>query len=131
MIIPKPKKQLTLPKLLKKAQDTFNKYIRERDKDECCISCNSGKVEQASHFYSAGQHSALRFNENNVNGSCVKCNYFLSGNLNEYRIRLIQKIGEQKVLLLDVSAKTNRIKKWSRFELEAINAEYKNKIKSI
>jgi hypothetical protein len=73
---PKPKKQISLPNLLKKAQTVFNAYIRLRDKDNGCISCNTGSVEQASHFYSAGQFTALRFNENNVHGSCLRCNYF-------------------------------------------------------
>ena len=120
----KTKKQVSIPGLLRKAQKLFNAYVRSRDVDKGCISCNSGKVEQASHFYSAGQFSALRFNEYNVNGSCLRCNYFLSGNLNEYRIRLIDKIGEKNVLLLDVQSKNNRVKKWSRFELEQIIKMY-------
>lgn len=128
MITAKPiKKQISLPKLLQKAQRVFNNFVRERDKDRGCISCTSGRVEQASHFYSCGQFSALRFNENNVHGSCLRCNYFLSGNLNEYRVRLIKKIGEQKVLLLDATARNNRVKKWSRLELEIIIKEYKAK----
>lgn len=131
MITTKPlKKQITLPRLLQKTQLIFNAYIRERDKDKGCISCMSGRVEQASHFYSAGQFSALRFNENNVHGSCLRCNYFLSGNLSEYRVRLIRKIGEQKVLLLDAAARNNRVKKWSRFELELIIQEYKQRLKA-
>jgi hypothetical protein len=129
MIIPKPKKQLTLPKLLKKAQDTFNKYIRERDKDECCITCGKYKIEHACHFYSAGHYTGLRFNEDNVHGGCLQCNYFKHGSGNEYRRNIVKRIGEQRLLLLDAAATRNRFKKWSRVELEIIIQEYKDKLK--
>lgn len=112
----------SLPALKTKAQKVFNKWIRTRDKDKGCISCG-GKVEQAGHFYSQGHHSALRFSESNTHGQCVRCNHFLSGNLNNYRINLIKRIGEQNVLLLDASAR--KPKKWSRFELEQIIEYYK------
>jgi hypothetical protein len=118
-------KEISYPQLLKKAQMAFNAFIRARDADCGCISCTSGKVEQASHFYSAGQFSALRFNESNVHGSCLKCNYFLSGNLGEYRARLEKKIGKQNLLLLDIASKQSRFKKWSRPELLAIIQMYK------
>lgn len=119
---------IKLSTLLKKAQDIFNRYIRMRDADKQCISCDKCIIENASHFYNAGQYSALRFNENNVHGSCVQCNKFKHGNLSEYRVRLIKRIGEQKVLLLDISARTNRVKKWSRSELMAIIDFYKKEI---
>jgi hypothetical protein len=101
-----------------------------RDKDLGCISCPSPKVEQASHYFSAGKFPALRFNEHNVNGSCLRCNYFMSGNLLGYRRGLIKKIGEENVDFLEGIA--NRKKhKWSILELQEIEKEYKAKIKSI
>ena len=118
----KKSKAITLPKLTEKAQKVFNAWIRERDKYKGCISCG-GKVEQAGHFYSQGHHSALRFNEINTNGQCVRCNHFLSGNLNQYRVNLIKRVGEQAVLLLDSQAR--KPKKWTRFELEQIIEHYK------
>ncbi len=51
-------KLIPLPKLLKKAQDKFNAHIRERDKELGCISCGN-EVQQAGHYFSQGQHSAL------------------------------------------------------------------------
>jgi hypothetical protein len=119
-------KTVPLPKLLKKAQDVFNRFIRERDKDAGCISCG-GPVEQAGHFFSQGHHSALRYNEQNTNGQCRKCNLFLSGNLIYYRIGLVKRIGSEAVENLERMAQANRLKKWSREELNEIINKYKNK----
>lgn len=118
------KKQLPLPKLLKKAQDTFNAFIRLRDCEKGCISCN-GPVEQAGHYFSAGHHSLLRFNEVNVNGQCIRCNCFLHGNLIHYRSGLLKRYGEAKLLHLESVARRT-VKKWSRAELEAIIQLYKD-----
>ncbi len=123
----KTKKIIPLQKLLDKAQKEFNKFIRNRDAQKGCISCQSYNVQQASHFFSVGQFSALRFHEDNVAGSCLKCNYFLSGNLLAYRESLLVRIGEQRLNDLELSVKINRVKKWSRFELELIYKMYKEK----
>lgn len=120
-----PKKKLTpLPKLLEKAQRVFNAHVRERDKEFGCISCGA-EVEQAGHYHSQGHHSALRYDPINTNGQCRRCNMFLSGNLIKYRQGLVRKYGEQIVLELEEKANTNRIKKWSREELEEIINQYK------
>jgi hypothetical protein len=116
----------TILQLKKLATIHFNRFIRERDKEMGCISCG-GKVEQAGHFYSAGHNAGLRFNEKNVNGQCVRCNHFLSGNLNEYRKRLIERIGLTEVQKLDDTAaffKRNGYK-WQREVLIEIINKYK------
>lgn len=114
-----------LPKLKKKAQDIFNKWIRNRDREERCISCN-GPVEQAGHYFSSGHYSALTFQELNVNGQCVRCNMFLSGNLIQYRMGLVRKYGEKIVKELEKQSDV-RTYKWSRTELEEIIIKYKIK----
>lgn len=119
-------KQMSIPAMIRRAQKVFNAYICKRDADKRCISCN-GKVEQAGHFYSAGQHSALRFNEDNCHGQCIRCNYYKHGNLSEYRIRLEQKIGKGNLMILDYAASSTKVKRWTRTELEAIYQYYKNK----
>lgn len=121
---------MSLPDQIKKTQATFNKYIRLRDKDKGCVSCKSPKVEHASHFFSAGKFTALRFNEDNVHGSCLRCNYFMGGNLLEYRKTLVKRIGIEKLELLEGLAE-RQVHKWSILELQAINDEYKKKIKSL
>jgi hypothetical protein len=120
----------TVPQLLKKATDVFNAYIRKRDEEQSCISCGKYCKLQAGHFYSAGHYSSLRFNEDNVNGQCKRCNYYLSANLNNYRINLEKKIGKERLEKLDqIAAQYKRTRfKWDRFSLIEIIDEYlKNK----
>lgn len=119
------KKELTLPKLKKKAQDTFNAWIRNRDKELGCISCGAG-IDHAGHYFSSGHYSALTFDEMNVNGQCLRCNNFMHGNLINYRIGLVERYGEDKVLELEGS-RMNAVKKWSRDELKEIILKYKLK----
>ena len=123
------KEVLTIQDYLKLAQQVFNKYIRLRDKGNNCISCDKEikGVIHASHYLSAGGHSNVRFNEDNVWISCYKCNVMLSGNQLEYRKRLIKKIGNARVELLeDTSQETV---KWDIEEIKYIIKKYKQKIK--
>lgn len=130
----KTSKTIKLTTLIRTAQDVFNAFIRKRDADQQCITCPKYKIEHACHFYSAGQYSALRFNENNVHGGCLQCNYYNHGNLNEYRQKLIKRIGEQKVLLLDIAAYAAKKKgphKWGRTELFGLIEHYKREIEKL
>lgn len=118
------KKLTPLPKLLKKSQEVFNRWIRDRDKDKGCISCG-GKVEQAGHYFSQGHHSSLRYNETNTNGQCIRCNMFLSGNLIKYRQGLVKRYGAAKVEQLELNADLHKAWKWDRIELEKLIKKYK------
>lgn len=104
-----------------KAQQIFNRWIRNRDAQKGCISCG-GSVDHAGHYRSAGHFGNLRFNEMNVNGQCLRCNNFLSGNLINYRQGLVKRYGEEKVLMLE---SIRGVKKWSKIELELIIKTYK------
>jgi hypothetical protein len=112
-----------LPKLLKKAETVFNKWIRERDKDKGCISC-SGSVDHAGHYFPVGGHSALRFDELNVNGQCVGCNTYKHGNLIYYRQGLVDRYGIFEVEVWESECMSNKVKKWSREELNEIIKKY-------
>jgi hypothetical protein len=114
-----------LPKLMKDAQQVFNKYIRTRDEGMVCISCGSDKANQAGHWISVKQSSALRYHEWNVNLQCAGCNLYLHGNQVMYRVGLVKKIGEKAVAELESLYINNRIKKWDRTELEDIINKYK------
>lgn len=116
-------KSVTLPKLLQKAQTTFNKWIRNRDKDLGCISCGA-EVTEAGHYFSQGHYSSLRFNNINTNGQCTRCNRFLHGNLINYRKGLIKRYGHAKVERLELNADLRKVKKWSRPELEQVIKVY-------
>ena len=122
---------LTRSDYLKMLQTVFNTYIRERDKDKNCISCDvpmKGRKGDASHFY-ATTYSGLRFEEDNVHLSCVTCNQFKHGNFQEYQPRLEKKIGFERVQWLHA----HRHDKFEITipELKELITVYKNKIKSI
>ena len=125
----KKKKLETLQDLLKSTQKVFNLYIRLRDKNLNCISCNkpTNKKENASHYIASGKSKFLTFNEDNVHKSCEYCNTYLHGNLLEYRINLIKKIGIEKVEYLEDNRHIT--KKYSRSELLAITEKYKKLLK--
>ena len=86
---------------MREAQAIINRYVRLRDKDLGCISCDKPAAWQgqwhASHFRSVGASSATRFNLWNIHKSCSICNNWKSGNLSEYEPRLRAKIGDEKV----------------------------------
>ena len=56
------------------------------------------------------------------------CNLSLSGNVGEYRPRLIAKIGLKRVEVLE---NDNAAKDWEREELEEIRKYYRGRIKEI
>lgn len=116
---PKLKKILAMPKLLAKAQSIFNCFIRDRDFSKGCISCGS-QVQQAGHYFSQGHHSAYRFNAMNTNGQCIRCNMYLSGNLIKYRQGLVKRYGTLKVENFEIMVDINKVRKWTRIELDLI-----------
>jgi len=114
----------TVQDVVKAAQMIFNKYIRERDKDELCISCKQiPKKVNAGHFYNANNHWNVRFDEDNVHLQCERCNSFLSGNLIEYRANLLTKIGAERFNQLESRARVTR--KFTKDELKELIKKYK------
>lgn len=120
---------ITIPKLTAKAQKIFNAYIRQRDSQDgyfTCISCGQTKTTDlmdAGHYVPVKGSSALRFDEYNVNGECKSCNGFDQFHLIGYRRNLIDKVGERKVMELEMQHRL--IKKWTRLELNEIIEKYK------
>lgn len=90
-------------KWLAEAQAAFNAFIRERDAALPCISC--GRFHQgahdAGHYRSVGAMPSLRFHEDNCHRQCVPCNQHKAGNVIEYRIRLIERIGADRLAFLE------------------------------
>jgi len=119
------------------AQKAFNAFIRARDSDIPCISCGEARLEtavtkgsnfHAGHYKSIGAKAELRFEELNCHKQCAHCNNFLSGNMENYRLNLIKKIGLDKVEWLD---KEHSPKKYTCEELKAIELMYKQKLKEM
>lgn len=117
---------------LKEAQIAFNGYVRERDKFQPCISHDEperherrnllkvGGAYDCGHYRSVGSAPHLRFNLKNAHKQCKKCNNHLSGNVVEYRIRLIVRIGLENLEILE-----------SNYESKKFTIEYLKRIKRI
>lgn len=115
----------SVAQLKAKAQVVFNKWIRERDKCMPCINCGKQTKLQAGHFYPAGSYNALRFDEDNVHGECLHCNYFNSQSHSYgYAVNLPDRIGVDRMEALKRRA-VKRAFKWDRFSLIAIIEKYK------
>lgn len=115
--------------LMKVAQNTFNKYIRMRDKGNPCISCDhiGSRQIHAGHFMPVGSNGHIRFDEDNCHSQCSICNNHKSGNLIEYEPRLVLKIGQEEVDRL----KTKIVKQWTIEELKEIIEIFKIKTKDL
>lgn len=121
------KRKISRSKLLRYTQQAVNSFIRLRDRDLECVSCG-GSVEQAGHYRSVGSHPELRFEELNINGQCQRCNHFLSGNLIDYRINLVKRIGVEKVEWLEGP---HERKKLILDEIREIRATYETKVREL
>ena len=111
--------------LKKRAQKVVNRFCRERDKNAGlpCISCQVKPIDEGGHFWAMGSNSALRFDERNINGQCTQCNKWGHGNLLNYRLHLVEKIGKEDVEWLDQHH--TDYKKWTREELLNLIERYK------
>jgi hypothetical protein len=116
---------------LREAQAAVNEYVRYRDAHLPCISCDSMPIDSdlmtgsrwdAGHYRSVGACPELRFEPLNIHRQCVKCNRNLSGNAVEYRIRLVQRIGVEKVAWLE---SLHPPCKYTVEEIKAIKAKYR------
>jgi hypothetical protein len=115
------------------AQKTFNAFIRERDKDEGCVSCDkpstwASGLWHAGHYLTTAAKPQLRFNELNVHKQCSQCNLFLSGNVARYKARLWQKIGTDAVEALE---NDNTKARYRAEDYRKIIQIYKQKLKEL
>lgn len=149
----KPKKQVlpTITKLRKLADKEFAHYIRLRDADLTsdtewiagCISCNRkyvvrywstdkgkwlwGRQEEAGHFVGRGNW-ALRYDDENVNDQCTRCNKWLNGNNAAYATNLDLKYGYDTAQKLIDQAAQNKDYKITRAELLQVIADSKEQL---
>lgn len=135
-----------MKKILKKVQRNCNKYIQLRDLSKSvsgqvfaqCISCNrikeincsyDLKEFHAGHYFLENKYASVRFDTRNINGQCQRCNRRLSGNLSEYKIALIDKIGLDEFEQLEKDK--NKIKIYTFQELENLNKWFLTEIKKL
>jgi len=115
---------------LKRTEKAVNTFVRERDREMSCISCGTNDAAEwhASHWKSVGANSALRFDTANIHKSCDQCNVFKGGNATEYEARLPARIGQAE---FDRLKNSPRSRKWTREECQAIEQEFKAKLKDL
>ena len=123
----------TLSQYEGEAKKSFQKWVRLRDENLPCISCNNANTNDwaGGHFYAAGTFSGLMFNPNNCHKQCnTYCNKHLSGNLLQYRKGLINRYGVEFVENLDSISNEMRNYKYTKHELIEIKNKYDTKIKN-
>ena len=134
---------------LRDAQTAFNAYIRQRDVDDYCISCDLPPTERPNtwdcgHYRTVGACPELRFEPLNAHKQCKSCNSGVRRNRtritvaldperhetikSRYREKLIEKIGLARVEWLEGPHKPKR---YRIEDLKEIRAEYRRKLRNL
>ena len=126
----------SISKLKKELDNIFSLYIRLRDAtDEGVVQCftcsrishyKSGM--QNGHFQSRRHHST-RWNEQNCQVQCVKCNLYEQGEQFRFGIALDSKYGEGTSEEIEFLART--IIKFSRIDYEDKISYYKDLVEKL
>ena len=121
--------------LIKLADRAFAAWVRARDRlaGHPCISSGrpldwTGNQVDAGHYRSRGAASHLRYHPDNCHAQSKGDNLWKSGNVVEYRIRLIRRIGLERVQALEAD---NHVHHWTKDELRGIAATYRAKTREI
>lgn len=117
------------------AQKEFNTFIRLRDQlaGHPCISSGrplnwTGNAVDAGHYRSRGSAPHLRFDERNCHAQSKQENRYASGNVVDYRLGLIARIGLEAVEALESDQES---RKWSIDDLKQIKATYAAKVREL
>ncbi len=126
---------MTIHERMAEAQVAFNDYIRTRDRFKPCISCGAepsefgrGGGRDAGHYKSRASKAGSRFRFHPLNcwAQCKRCNRHLNGNMVDYRVNLVKRIGLETVEEIEQNQSP---KKWGHTDLRRIKAIYKRKRK--
>lgn len=115
---------------LREAQTAFNAWVRERDAQLPCVSCGRHHQGQfhAGHYRTVAGSPELRFEPLNVWKQCAPCNNHKSGDIVNYRLELVRRIGAEQVEWLEGR---HEPKKYTIDDLKAITAEYRAKLREL
>ncbi|MBI6944044.1 recombination protein NinG [Pseudomonas putida] len=115
---------------MREDQTAFNQWVRLRDDGLPCISCGRHHEGQyhAGHYRTVGANPELRFEPLNVHKQCAPCNNHKSGDIVNYRINLVHRIGADGVEFIEGP---HEAKRYTIDDLKAIKAEYRAKIKQL
>ena len=114
----------------KDTQQAFNEWVRLRDADLPCVSCGRHHDGQyhAGHYRTVAANPAIRFEPLNVHKQCAPCNNHKSGDIVNYRIELVKRIGAEAVEWLEGP---HQPKRYTIEQLKAITAEYRAKTREL
>ena len=114
----------------KDTQQAFNEWVRLRDADLPCVSCGRHHDGQyhAGHYRTVAANPAIRFEPLNVHKQCAPCNNHKSGDIVNYRIELVKRIGAEAVEWLEGP---HEPKRYTIEDLKAITAEYRAKTREL
>ena len=113
------------------AKKACHDYIRARDSGKGCICCKKplGHNFHAGHFLESGNNPQIRYDEDNIHGQRLDCNFFKGGDSGSYQENLITKIGLDRVNnLKNLSGGT--VKRTPE-DYRVIENYYKNKLKEL
>ena len=110
----------------KDCQQAFNEWVRLRDSALPCVSCGRHHDGQyhAGHYRTVSASPELRFEPLNVHKQCAPCNNHKSGDIVNYRIELVKRIGIEAVEWIEGP---HEPKRYTIEDLKAITAEYRLK----
>ncbi|WP_055134575.1 recombination protein NinG [Pseudomonas mediterranea] len=114
----------------KDTQQAFNEWVRIRDAALPCVSCGRHHDGQyhAGHYRTVAASPELRFEPLNVHKQCAPCNNHKSGDIVNYRIELVKRIGPEAVDWLEGP---HEPKKYTAEQLKAMTAEYRAKTREL
>jgi len=122
----------TLPKLRKELDKVFSQYIRLRNANSNgateCFTCGKQahwKELQCGHFQSR-RHLNTRFDEENCQVQCVKCNMYSQGEQFKFGLKLDKTFGKGKAEYLQYKA--YQTIKMSRVDYTYLIELYKQKV---
>ena len=133
-------KKKSLSKVIKDTWDLFSTYIRKRDCKKATGTLTTGRCYTCGRLIhyaecDAGHYVSRRFkstllDERNVNSQCKRCNSFPDATTyRRYREHLIKDYGDG--IDIELEETTQEIKKWTIPELLELQAEIKEKIKTL
>jgi len=113
------------------AKTMCHKYIRIRDSGKGCICCGKplGDNFHAGHYLESGNNPAIRYDEDNIHGQRLDCNFFKGGDSGSYQENLITKIGIDRVNRLK-NLKGGLVKRTAE-DYRIIESYYKDKLKEL
>ncbi|AZD01368.1 recombination protein NinG [Pseudomonas chlororaphis] len=111
-------------------QQAFNEWVRLRDAQLPCVSCGRHHEGQyhAGHYRTVAASPELRFEPLNVHKQCAPCNNHKSGDIVNYRIELVRRIGADQVEWLEGP---HLPKKYTIEQLKAMTVEYRAKAREL